>query len=99
MSVKVICLASLKSAKALESFDSLVSPTMAPYGGKFVDAGIVGEVYSNELGCPSIDGAYILDFPSSSEADAWANSEAYKGLLELRKEALDVTLFKIVGSS
>jgi len=93
--MKVIGLIALKDAGAFERYRSQVGRTIECYGGTVVFRGTRDQVFWNELGCAEFNAFVEIDFPSPEAARQWAKSAEYGALLDVRSEALSVTLFGV----
>jgi uncharacterized protein (DUF1330 family) len=95
MSIKVIGLIQLNDLRAFEEYRSQVGDTVALYQGKIASRGSFNSFFWNELKCESFNAFVELEFPSVSNAQAWANSEEYQSLLPVRSKAMKLTLFSV----
>ena len=93
--VKVIGLIELRDEAAFEQYRSQVGQTVELYKGSIKNRGSVADVFWNELGCASFSAFVELEFPSSKDAKAWANSPEYQALVPNRNKAMKLTLFSI----
>ncbi len=95
MSVKIIGMIRLKDMQSFEIYRSKVGATVELYGGAVAARGAVDKFYWNELPCAEFSAFVELSFPSAEQADRWAASPEYKGIVAVRQEAMDLTLFRV----
>lgn len=91
--VKVIGLIEVIDNTAFEQYRSQVSQTVEIYKGKIVARGSVAEIFWNELNCEQFSSFVEIHFPSKDDAHAWAISNEYQNLVEVRNRAMKLTLF------
>jgi uncharacterized protein (DUF1330 family) len=90
---KVIGLIRIIEPTAFEAYRGEVGRTVAEFGGRIRFRGSVTQVFWNELGCEGFEAVVELEFERLEDAQAWATSESYRTLLEVRSRAMRVTLF------
>jgi uncharacterized protein (DUF1330 family) len=95
MTVKIIGLIRLKDPAAFETYRSQVGATVEKYRGTVVARGAAGKTYWNELPCGDFTAFVELQFPSATDADQWAASAEYQALVPVRRQAMDLTLFRV----
>ena len=95
MTTRLIGLIRLVDAAAFDEYRSRVGTTVEKYGGMVVHRGTLAHCYWNELGCDAFDTFVELQFPTLEDATRWASSEDYQNLLQVRKQAMQLTLFAI----
>ena len=95
MTIKLIGLIRLKNASAFEIYRAQVAITVERYNGTITTRGSHATTYWNELPCGEFNALVELTFPTSDDADRWANSPEYQALLPIRTTAMDLTLFQI----
>jgi uncharacterized protein (DUF1330 family) len=93
--VKVIGLMELIDQSAFEQYRSQVGQTVELYKGSIKNRGSVAELFWNELGIASFNTFVELEFPSTQDAHAWANSSEYQSLVPIRSKAMKLTLFSV----
>ncbi|MBU3539605.1 DUF1330 domain-containing protein [Polynucleobacter sp. UK-Gri1-W3] len=93
--VKVIGLMELIDQSAFEQYRSQVGQTVELYKGSIKNRGSVAELFWNELGIVSFNTFVELEFPSTQDAHAWANSSEYQSLVPIRSKAMKLTLFSV----
>lgn len=93
--MKVIGLIKVLNQKAFETYRSQVSQTVAHYQGRVVFRGKQKFMPWNELQINEFDAYVELDFPSLEDARQWASSTEYAELLQVRDQAMRLTLFGI----
>ena len=93
--VKVIGLMELIDQNAFEQYRSQVSKTVELYKGAIKNRGSIAELFWNELGCAPFNTFVELEFPSTQDAHAWANSPEYQSLVPIRSKAMKLTLFSV----
>jgi len=95
MTVKIIGLINLKDSPAFEQYRNKVGETVALYGGTVAARGTVDKTYWNELPCGDFSAFVELSFPTAEQSDRWAASPEYRAIVAVRKEAMDLTLFRV----
>lgn len=95
MTVKVIGLIQLQDLAAFEEYRSQVGDTVTLYQGKITSRGSFDTFLWNELECDPFSAFVELEFASSDNAKAWANSPEYQNLLTVRSKAMKLTLFSV----
>jgi len=95
MMVKVIGLIELRDEGAFEQYRSQVGQTVELYKGSINNRGSVVDVFWNELGCAPFSAFVELEFPSTKDAETWANSPEYQALVPIRNKAMKLTLLSI----
>ena len=95
MAIKLIGLIRLKDPAAFEIYRGQVGATVEAYKGTVTTRGSHAKTYWNELPCGEFNAFVELTFPTSDDADRWANSPEYQALLPIRSTAMDLTLFQI----
>jgi len=95
MAVKIIGMIRLKDPQPFEVYRSKVGATVELYGGVVAARGAVGKTYWNELPCGDFSAFVELSFPTAEQADHWAASPEYQAIVAVRKEAMDLTLFRV----
>ena len=93
--VKVIGLIELRDEGAFEQYRSQVGQTVELYKGSIKNRGSVVDVFWNGLDCAPFSAFVELEFPSTKDAKAWANSPEYQVLVPIRNKAMKLTLFSI----
>ena len=93
--VKVIGLIELRDEGAFEQYRSQVGQTVELYKGSIKNRGSVVDVFWNELDCLPFSAFVELEFPSTKDAKAWANSPEYQSLVPIRSKAMKLTLFSV----
>ena len=93
--MKVIGLIKVLNEEAFDTYRSQVSQTVAPYQGRVVFRGKQKFMPWNELQINEFDDYVELDFPSLEDAKRWASSTEYAELLQVRTQAMRLTLFGI----
>ena len=93
--VKVIGLMEITDQNAFEQYRSQVSQTVELYQGSIKNRGSVAELFWNELGCAPFNNFVELEFPTSQDVQAWANSHEYQSLVPIRSKAMKLTLFSV----
>ena len=93
--VKVIGLIELRDEGAFEQYRSQVGQTVELYKGSINNRGSVVDVFWNELGCAPFSAFVELEFPSTKDAETWANSPEYQALVPIRNKAMKLTLLSI----
>jgi len=79
----------------LEEYKKLSPPTVAQYGGRFLERG--GR-------CETLEGSWspkrlvIIEFPSLEQAKAWANSPEYAAAKRLRQRASRSNIVIVEGA-
>ncbi len=94
--VKVIGLMELTDQNAFEQYRSQVSQTVELYQGSIKNRGTVTELFWNELSCAHFSTFVELEFPTTQNVHAWANSPEYQSLVPIRSKAMKLTLFSVV---
>jgi uncharacterized protein (DUF1330 family) len=95
MTIKLIGLIRLRDPAAFEVYRSQVGITVERYNGTVTARGSYAKTYWNELPCGECNAFVELTFPTSYDADRWANSPEYQALLPIRSRAMDLTLLQI----
>ncbi|WP_291994937.1 DUF1330 domain-containing protein [Candidatus Accumulibacter sp. ACC003] len=95
MATKLIGLIKLVDAAAFDEYRSKVGVTVEKYGGVITDRRTLVHSYWNELNCGAFDAFVELEFPTLADASRWAASADYRQLLEVRKQAMQLTLFAL----
>ena len=90
---RVIGLIKLIDLAAFEIYRGQVGATVEAFGGNVLFRGAIGEMPWNDLGCEGFDAVVEIEFPDSNSAHAWAKSPAYQKLLNIRRQAMKLTLF------
>jgi len=90
---RVIGLIKLLDPAAFEIYRAQVGATVEAFGGKVLFRGVAGEMPWNDLGCAGFDAVVEIEFPDQDSAHAWAHSPAYQKLLDIRRQAMQLTLF------
>ena len=93
--VKVIGLMELVDQNAFEQYRSQVGQTVELYKGAIKHRGSIAELFWNELSCAPFNTFVELEFPSTEDAHAWANSSEYQSLVLIRSKAMKLTLFSV----
>ena len=93
--VKVIGLMELSDQSAFEQYRAQVGQTVELYKGVIKNRGSIAELFWNELGCAPFNTFVELEFASTQDAHAWANSPEYRSLVPIRSKAMKLTLFSI----
>jgi uncharacterized protein (DUF1330 family) len=94
--VRVIGLIQINNANAFDAYRDQVGATIALYGGEILARGSVLETPWNELNCDAFEAIVELQFPSVAAAKAWIVSPEYAQLLDIRSQAMRLTLFSVV---
>ncbi|QWD61386.1 DUF1330 domain-containing protein [Polynucleobacter sp. MWH-UH25E] len=95
MTVKVIGLIKLTDQSAFEQYRNQVGKTVEHYKGSIEYRGLLTEIFWNELGCDAFSAFVELHFLSKEDAHAWAHSTEYQSLLQIRGQAMKLTLFGV----
>jgi len=95
MTVKVIGLINLTDQAAFEQYRAQVGSTVERYRGEIASRGSINAVFWNELACKPFSAYVELSFPSQEDANAWAQSPEYQALLNIRNQAMRLTLFAV----
>lgn len=95
MVVKVIGLIELNDLEAFEIYRSRVGATVHQFRGQVVLRGEISTMFWNELNTDQFSSYVELTFPSLSDAENWAKSSEYQDLINIRNQALKVTLFSV----
>lgn len=97
MTIKIIGLIRLKDTNAFETYRNQVGATVERYKGAVTARGACDHIYWNELPCGEFNAYVELNFPTSADADRWANSPEYQAIVPIREQAMDLTLFRVDG--
>jgi uncharacterized protein (DUF1330 family) len=95
MVVKVIGLIELNDLEAFEIYRSQVGATVHQFHGQVALRGDISTIFWNELNADQFSSYVELTFPSLLDAQNWAQSPAYLDLINIRNQALKVTLFSV----
>ena len=99
MAVHVLGLIELKDPAAFEEYRKQVGATVEQYGGRITQRGVRGDVFWNELECKPFSAYVQLEFPTAMDAQRWASSPEYLGLVPIRNQAMQLTLFSMLPSA
>ena len=80
-----IVLENIHDPAGFDEYRSLVMPTLAPFGGKFLVRG--GRFTVVEGNWPH-ERVAIVEFPSRAKAEEWYASPAYQAILPLRLKSM-----------
>ena len=86
MAAYFIAHGTLKDAKKMEEYVERSSPIVASFGGEFIGVGNVSAVLT---GSHNHKRTALFKFPNTAAVESWYNSEPYKELWPLRKQAGD----------
>ena len=93
MTTRVIGLIKLLDTTAFDIYRSQVGATVEAFGGEVKFRGAIRAMPWNDLGCEEFEAVVEIEFPDETSARAWANSPAYQKLLDIRRQAMKLTLF------
>lgn len=93
MKTRIIGLIQFQDTGAFEHYRARVGATVETFGGCVSFRGQHLETYWNELGCAPFDAVVELQFPDADCARQWRDSPAYQALLNIRSQAMRLTLF------
>ena len=79
---------------AYERYRAALSPTLVPYGGRFLVRGGGIEVLEGDCELARL---VVLEFPSVERAKAWWSSAEYAPLKRLRQRAAQTRLVVVEG--
>ncbi len=96
MAVRVIGLIRLKNEQAFAEYRNQVVQTIERYGGSICFRGLARQWFWNELEAPAFDAVVELEFPDEASAQEWAKSPEYTKLLDVRGQAMSLSLFSAV---
>jgi uncharacterized protein (DUF1330 family) len=96
MAVRVIGLIRLKNEQAFAEYRDRVVQTIERYGGSICFRGLTRQWFWNELEAPAFDALVELEFPDEASAQEWAKSPEYTELLDIRGQAMSLSLFSAV---
>lgn len=96
MTVRVIGLIRLKDEQAFAEYRDQVVQTIEQYGGTIGFRGSTRQWFWNELQAPEFDAVVELEFPDEASAQDWAKSPEYTSLLDVRSQAMSLSLFSAV---
>ncbi|WP_064692896.1 DUF1330 domain-containing protein [Rhizobium aegyptiacum] len=85
-----------RAAEKMGEYSAAAGPTMAAFGGEFVDRGKFIEALS---GSTTAHGLGIIRFPDVQAAKHWFMSPEYQAIVPLREEAADMSfrLYEVAG--
>lgn len=95
MSTKVIGLIKVTDANAFDDYRSRVGATVEKFNGHVRYRGTRTTWFWNQLDCGEFDAFVELEFPNSDDARHWAASDDYRRLLEVRHQAMRLSLFAV----
>lgn len=84
MSAYVVVEVKVQDSTVYEEYKGQVTPTLEPYGGRFLVRGGRTELLEGDW-CPSR--FVIIEFPSADQARAWWSSPEYAGAKALRQRS------------
>ena len=94
MAAYVIVSIKVQDPVRYEAYKSMVPPTLAAYGGKFIVRGGKLETLEGEW---SPERFVIIEFPSADQAKAWWGSTAYEEAKALRQATSTSEMIVVEG--
>lgn len=88
----VVVLVKIKDQEKLDQYLALAQPILKSFGGKIIARGKVGAFPE---GHADVDMVAVGEFPTPEAIDAFYASKPYVDIIELRKEAADITVMKL----
>lgn len=95
MGTKVIGLIQVTDTNAFNVYRSRVGVTVEKFNGCVRYRGVRTQWFWNQLDCGEFNAFVELEFPNSDDARRWAASEDYLSLLEIRDQAMRLSLFAV----
>jgi len=95
MAVYVVAQLDVHDAAMYRQYAMQVAATAEPFGGKFLAANDADV----KEGKPAALRTIVGEFPSSEDANAWYESDAYRKIMPLRLESTDTVLLFVEGFS
>ena len=94
MSAYIVVEVDVKDPVRFEEYRSLVTPTLKPYGGRYIVRG--GEVQNLE-GDWLPARLVVIEFDSAEQAGAWYASEEYAPAKTIRQASADTEMILVEG--
>lgn len=89
---RVVGLMNIQNEQAFADYRAEVGATIEAHGGRLIFRGFSSDVFWNELNLPPMGALVELEFPSAQAARSWAQGPAYQRLLQVRGQAMVLTL-------
>ncbi len=79
----------IKDPEKLQEYVAKAGPTFGPFKGELLTKGKAGDTL---VGASDHDVVAVAQFPDMDTLKAWYNSPEYQALIELRDQAVDMTM-------
>jgi uncharacterized protein (DUF1330 family) len=93
MAHSLIGLLQIHDTESFEHYRAAVGTTLTAYSGTVKSRYSVDGFCWDELRCGDFQAVVILEFPDKASAQAWAAGPEYAQLLDVRRQAMSLTLF------
>ena len=95
MAAYIVVEVEVRDAERYEDYKRMVSPTLTPYGGRFIVRGGAAETLE---GGWSPGRVVVVEFPSVERAKAWWSSEEYAEAKALRQATAHTRMIVVAGT-
>lgn len=95
MAYHLVGLLQIQDPASFERYRAAVGDTLLAYSGRVSSRGEVDTFIWDEIGCGQFQAVVTIEFPDKAAAQNWAAGPEYQQLLNIRRQALSLTLFGV----